>query len=103
MGNEAGARPVKVSVLGICGMPACSAALALLPVELQGAAGWRLSPAVRRQSRICLTVGVIVTKLSFSSGAVAQLGARLTGSQEVTGSNPVGSMCLQAAVQNDEV
>lgn len=25
-------------------------------------------------------------------GAVAQLGARLTGSQEVTGSNPVGSI-----------
>jgi hypothetical protein len=26
------------------------------------------------------------------TGAVAQLGERLTGSQEVTGSNPVGSM-----------
>ena len=34
-------------------------------------------------------------KLSLCSGAVAQLGARLTGSQEVTGSNPVGSSGLR--------
>ena len=32
-------------------------------------------------------------RLNFRlNGAVAQLGARLTGSQKVTGSNPVGSI-----------
>jgi hypothetical protein len=30
----------------------------------------------------------------YKNGAVAQLGARLTGSQKVTGSNPVSSIIL---------
>jgi hypothetical protein len=34
--------------------------------------------------------GIINTRLSVC-GAVAQLGARLTGSQKVRGSNPLGS------------
>ena len=34
-------------------------------------------------------------KLKTSGGAVAQLGARLDGIEEVTGSNPVGSTTLR--------
>jgi hypothetical protein len=36
-------------------------------------------------------------------GAVVQLGARLTGSQKVTGSNPVGSTILMGCHTNTSI
>ena len=48
-------------------------------------------------------------KLKGFGGAVAQLGARLDGIEEVVGSNPIGStkffcaVCVRLAVKNSEV
>jgi hypothetical protein len=40
-------------------------------------------------------------RLSFSGGAVAQLGARLDGIEEVVGSNPIGSTNFFFSFQSD--
>ena len=37
-------------------------------------------------------------KVSFAGGAVAQLGARLDGIEEVVGSNPIGSTITQKSL-----
>jgi hypothetical protein len=49
-----------------------------------------------RENTICLTVvdeagARMLTSLHRPGGAVAQLGARLDGIEEVVGSNPIGS------------
>ncbi len=46
---------------------------------------------------------VAILLMALKIGAVAQLGERLTGSQEVTGSNPVGSRKPLVGIwRNDE-
>jgi hypothetical protein len=45
---------------------------------------------------------MVVLKLnSLHGGAVAQLGARLDGIEEVVGSNPIGSTNLSVSFQSD--
>ncbi len=44
---------------------------------------------------------VLSRKLFLPGGAVAQLGARLDGIEEVVGSNPIGSTNLLTSFQSD--